>query len=447
MKLFQSIVCVLLFTGTCLAQESSDKVISLNVSGEGKTKEEALQVALRGAIEQAFGTFISSNTQVLNDELTKDEILSISNGNIQKYETLSEVQLPSGQYATTVKAIVSVSKLTSFCENKGIEVEFKGALFAINVKQQIINEQNEIKAIGNMCKVLNQISDHSFDFAIRAIEPTKNVKSTDKWEIPIVVEIKANNNLKKMSDYLSATLNGLKLTKGDVENYVKLKKDVFVVAYCPMDYSYTSDKKKKSKNVKDIDILYNNSLFYFRRNESIELIANAFFYFQKSILKFVIKNGLENIHGTNVAKRDYKNGRFPEFSDKTAFFLPMLVDYDDRGPTPFLVKSNLGWEWRLDEYSPHDPRSFDEKIGFINAIRSGVPEPGLQRKQNMLKYFSFLNDISQDYPLFEDLIISFQNIKVGQTVAEISFKDIKTVDELSKISEYTISPNHESSTK
>ena len=34
------------------------------------------------------------------------------------------------------------SDLTSFAESKGIEIEFKGGLFAQNIKLQKINEQN-----------------------------------------------------------------------------------------------------------------------------------------------------------------------------------------------------------------------------------------------------------------------------------------------------------------
>ena len=44
-----------------------DKTVTLTVSGTGKTLEEAKKNALRSAIEQAFGAFISSKTEILND--------------------------------------------------------------------------------------------------------------------------------------------------------------------------------------------------------------------------------------------------------------------------------------------------------------------------------------------------------------------------------------------
>ena len=69
-----------------LSLSAQDNTIRLTVSGEGATKKEATANALRSAIEQAFGTFVSSNIQILNDDIVKDEKLtkSISNkiGNV-----------------------------------------------------------------------------------------------------------------------------------------------------------------------------------------------------------------------------------------------------------------------------------------------------------------------------------------------------------------------------
>ena len=54
--------------------------------GTGETKEEAEKDACRNAVEFAVGTFIDSETQLKNEQLIKDEILSHSNGYIEKYE-------------------------------------------------------------------------------------------------------------------------------------------------------------------------------------------------------------------------------------------------------------------------------------------------------------------------------------------------------------------------
>ena len=65
--------------------QTTGNIVTLTTSGTGKTIEEAKNNALRSAIEQAFGAFISSKTEILNDELIKDEVVSITSGNIIKY--------------------------------------------------------------------------------------------------------------------------------------------------------------------------------------------------------------------------------------------------------------------------------------------------------------------------------------------------------------------------
>jgi len=81
-----------------LVFSQNDKTVTLTVSAQGQTISEAKQNALRDAIEQAFGTFISSNTEILNDELVtpskpylrdiaKGLGVSILNGNGNPFNT------------------------------------------------------------------------------------------------------------------------------------------------------------------------------------------------------------------------------------------------------------------------------------------------------------------------------------------------------------------------
>ena len=122
-------VLIYAISNHALAQDEN-KLVTLTASNQGESKEAARQNALRTAIEQAFGAFISSKTEIFNDQLVADQMASVANGNIQSYEILNEVKLPDGRWSVTLKAIVSVNKLTSFAQAKGINVEIKGSLFA-----------------------------------------------------------------------------------------------------------------------------------------------------------------------------------------------------------------------------------------------------------------------------------------------------------------------------
>ena len=70
--------------------QTDNKDVVITSSGSGTSQELAKQTALRNAIEQAFGTFISSKTEILNDEIVADQMSSVSSGNIKSYEVLNE---------------------------------------------------------------------------------------------------------------------------------------------------------------------------------------------------------------------------------------------------------------------------------------------------------------------------------------------------------------------
>lgn len=243
MKFFSTTILIL-FSLSTYAQDA-DKAVTITVSGSGKTQEEAKQSALRSAIEQAFGAFISSKTEILNDQVVADQMSSVASGNIQSFEVLNEAQLPDGTWANTIKAVVSVSKLISFVGAKGIAIEIKGGLFALNIKQQILNEQGEVNAISNMVGILHEIMQTSFDYTIKSSEP-KSVDTENKnWELPLSVTATANKNLEFCADYFSKTLSALRLDSADIESYKTLNKKMYPITVEYNGHTQTFFVRKK----------------------------------------------------------------------------------------------------------------------------------------------------------------------------------------------------------
>jgi hypothetical protein len=240
----------LIFTLNVLAQEGSnndDKIVTLTVSGQGKTMEEAKQNALRSAIEQAFGVFISSKTEILNDKVAKDEIVSVSNGNIQSFEIISEVLLPDGGYATSLNTTISISKLTSFVESKGFLVELKGSLFAFNINQQILNEENELKAIKEIIEITLKIQSKSIYGRIFPKDPLLN--NGNLYNLPFEINIHTNENINEAVKYFTNNLIKLSLKNTEVNDYLKLNKPVYEVILVspsvPIDGKYSYEKSKR----------------------------------------------------------------------------------------------------------------------------------------------------------------------------------------------------------
>ena len=293
------ILTFLVYTLNAFSQD--DKTVTLVVSGQGKTQEEAKQNALRSAIEQAFGTFISSKTEILNDNLVKDEIVSISNGNIQKFDIISELQIPDGGYATTLKATVSVTSLAKFIQNKGKDIDFNGELFNFNINQQIINESNERDALENLELSLNDIALNCFDYEVVASEPVSKSGDNSKFTIPLKIICKANTNLKNWVDIFNKTVRQIALTKNEKDNYDKIKKNIY--------YYTIASKTKEAEYTK----LYPFCLFIKDweniplRNETSRVKINKIFInLLNQISKVKVSNG-KNLISPSLNKQILRN--------------------------------------------------------------------------------------------------------------------------------------------
>ena len=75
--------------------------------GEAKSHANAVQMALRVAVEQVAGTMVIGETKVANDELMRNKIFSGAEGFVDTYRIIQEVELPSGW---RVNVIAKVSK-------------------------------------------------------------------------------------------------------------------------------------------------------------------------------------------------------------------------------------------------------------------------------------------------------------------------------------------------
>ena len=202
-----------------VSAQSCDEV-TLVVSADGATKEEATKVALRSAIEQAYGTFVSSNTAILNDELVKDEIVTLSFGNIKSFKELSNETLPDGKTFSTLQVTVSIPSLVSYAKSKGAEVEFEGATFAMNLKIEEMNKQSEEKIVANMLKTMEELYMTGFDYKINVSTPKAN------GEITADIDIVANTNAMKASELFYNTLENITLNKSKIKEYEELGKDI-----------------------------------------------------------------------------------------------------------------------------------------------------------------------------------------------------------------------------
>lgn len=463
--------------GAFAQADGGEKVISLTVSGQGSTQDAARQNALRSAIEQAFGTFISSHTEVLNDQLIKDEIVSVSNGNIQAFDVLSEVEIPGGGYASTIKATVSINRLTSFVESKGVAVEFKGALFAMNIKQQLLNEESEFKAMAELADVMKQISDKSFDYFITASDPTANGQV---WNVPLTVTVKPNSNLKLIPEYLAKVLAGLSMNADEVENYRKLNKPWFSIAMLSVESGQDSAATDtRLLGVAKRSAHYSYDVYALRNERSINALSGAIGYFVHSLEGFEIDDGLaKRTFAVLDSISDYHyvettgnggNRQGPQYIvGVTDAFRPVLTYSSSTLNSPSLLRVCRGnrrkvvryaYEMevevreakRIVRYDRERNASPRRELSDFELIPLGgcFPSHKLERKDVFGPYARATYYPEKDvFPLYRGLATNWGESGIALQFLELTdadgvavtfaLMDWKTLDELQRVSGYTI---------
>lgn len=161
MKLSLLILIFILSSIGCQAQ-----IVTLICNGEGATKDEATLNALRSALEQTYGSFVSSDTKVVNDKLVNDEIVSLGRGYVQNYKELAYYDKGNTK-TVTLQATISAYKLEALAKNRGASHELAGNRFTMNIKIAQLRLQNAFKATEQLQSLLIDTYGHKlYDYEV-----------------------------------------------------------------------------------------------------------------------------------------------------------------------------------------------------------------------------------------------------------------------------------------
>jgi hypothetical protein len=406
---------------------TDDKTVTLTVTGNGKTQDEARQKALRSAIEQAFGAFISTKTEILNDSLLKDEIVSVANGNIQKYEIINEVLLPNNTNSTTLKATVSIGKLTTYCQSKGINSEFKGGLFATNIAMQELNEKNEIQGVENLYQVFTELLPKCLDYKIIPIDP---VYVKDKWGVQIKISMNINKNYDALSNLIFQFIRSISLNETEVNSYKSLKKPV---------YALKIHRDKSFEGLSQTQLVIDT--FYVRNINTYNTILS----FPYTILKYIISNLKYNnsIETHNLFTYSQKYVNFDDhrclikLDSKMLFYKYLggyLKDYNkymlEYSTSIFLVNSKV-----ISDGSPKWLcNSFE---GFNGSLYINLNNP--QNDEDEINANWFKGDLTSKVIIPGEPIFNLHGHS-NKEFLNINISEYFTIEELKKITEYKVEP-------
>ena len=411
--------------------QDSDKTVTITVTGQGKTIDEAKTNALRSAIEQAFGAFISSNTTIIDDKLVKDEIVSVTNGNIQKYEVIHETSLPNGSFVSTLKAVVSVSKLTTFCESKGIKVEFKGGIFAINMAIQELNEKSELKAWENTKKIINELIPKCFDFQIKVEEPVLLIDT--KYKIPTTISITMNKNYKTLTDLLLNFSKSVSMSNEEKDFYLNHGKSVYELLIDSSVIWSAARSKLMSTELKfdNLNFLtpasFRNSVIYY------EILNLPWLMASKSLNCFQINNGidifnLEKYCKTNPFKKLIISHKSNEGTDVLDHDFNWLIEFDRNRFKNLTLSENGNEQLFSSEKSEFYILSSSDGFFYSNAGNNFKKFDNILNRLENGSYFKSYDNQSLSCLVFHNL----DNFMV------VRFDDLRDIVDIKNITEYKI---------
>lgn len=396
--------------------------ITLIVSADGTTKDEATKVALRSAIEQAYGTFISSNTELLNDELIKDEIITLSFGNVKSFKELSSEMLPDGKMFTTLQATVSIPQLVSYAKSKGAEVEFAGATFAMNLKMEELNKRNEEKIVANMLKAMEKLYMTGLDYKINVANPKAN------GEMTAVIDVIANENAIKANKLFYNTLERIALNKKKIKEYQELGKDVYGIGFYPISSTKVGSFYRKNKYTRTEE-------YTFRSEGSLKLLSEFFnFTYPKAILNIRIDTNTETSQIQLISS-------YGEVFSSSGFGERNIGRYGDA------INDKKIFDQRIPAYE-----SFlidDAGAGMTDYTRYYVAKDRLLNYIQSVKdienfcFFSFCEDVAAYQITDKAFIAGYPVHKLGKNLHHIELTLMVPQDDLMKISKFTITRNNE----
>ena len=104
------------------AQQPTQTVIAKGVAGvygedKALARDQAINDALRKAVEQTLGTFVQASTLVQNNMVVEDNILAWSDGYVRSYRVVSEGMVDASTFEATIEAVVELANLKNDWES------------------------------------------------------------------------------------------------------------------------------------------------------------------------------------------------------------------------------------------------------------------------------------------------------------------------------------------
>jgi len=260
---------------------SHNKVQAVVATGIGIDPDKARQNAVRNAVEQVVGVYITSDTMVNNSKLIKDEILSHSAGYVNETKIISSEKTDDGLFLIKIKAIVVSSILVDRLKNLGlISVKIDNSRLVEHINSKLDNDRSKIEEKASANALIDAFIDSFPD----------NVYQINAGELEIgavnsqsnITNIKLPISIRWADNYINNLISLLKKTNKKQYEFEKvlptLKDEVYNSDKDEDMYCFAS-KNNIKEDIMDYCLITDNAKMYNR------IIAN-----KKLKVKILFKN-------------------------------------------------------------------------------------------------------------------------------------------------------------
>ncbi len=240
--------------------QSDDEIIALEAlegekkivaDGYGPTPDEALTAALQNAVEQAAGAYVSSMTEIENDEIVKDEVLSLSHGFIKEHRKLSESKFDD-EYKVVVAAIIVEKQMIKSLEASGVKVQYQTSGLVSDLKAWDKMKEDEYKMAKALFDV-HQMKNYGiiWNYNLHMGEP---MRSGSQYTVKGTVTATTNSNYTAEFMNLKRILSELALESEEMKyqipvNHTIRKESSDYISYDR--YAFKVFKRKNNGKIKE----------------------------------------------------------------------------------------------------------------------------------------------------------------------------------------------------
>lgn len=356
--------------------------------GVGETKDEALKEAIRDVLQRVVGTYVDSDFRVENDKIIKDQIITHSNGFIERYKIMDIDQAPNGRgIQVTIKAWVKIRDFVN--RMKGVAPIQRVKVDGLLLNNELENKHSAEKLIQKEFEQLNPVNDLLKASLVTSIKPIVQESTDDSVTLRYIftIEYSYENYYKKFLPRMMSVLDqvaektpqnrGIQAKMVPIKCYPrgpeewghrKYFKDVTVSASCLM---YKNPFENRNKNAVFAVVKINKGIINIRewqlsthlKKVFIELLNKTFPHEGKvgCTLRLLDANGCEVTQGVcnNVYCKDlffYHNEYSPEF-------MSALPDDYVHG-----VDEKSSWNISSNSMNNGTMHYFDKFVGYIDVV-------------------------------------------------------------------------------